>query len=120
VGCSTDAEAWAASTGQEGLRDAALPWQDAGCRSGSTVSLQFLVDGEVLIDQITRAAQDVSDLLGRHVLLPAVADAIELSEVAIDGLQTVVGFAGDLLGGLAFEAFPADEALVSEAGAQLM
>ncbi len=60
-------------------------------------------------------------MVWRHALLPAVPDAIELSQVAIDGLQAVVGFAGDLLGRLALgEALPADEALVGEAGTDVM
>ena len=83
--------------------------------------LQLLGDEEILVDDGKAAVEDMSGFGSRHAELAAVADAIELGQVMVNGSEAVVGLAGDLGRLLAFgEALPADDALVSEAGADVV
>src|SRR5271157_3533242 len=66
-----------------------------GMTRSATFFLQQVIDGKILPDQGQAATQGVRGLLGRESFQTTVADAIVLSEVAVDGLQTVVGLARD-------------------------
>ncbi len=84
------------------------------------VWLQFFVKIEILLDQTLTVIERESDLLGAHAELAALAHAIKVSEIAIDGLQAVMSLAGDLIGSFAFEVLAANDRLVSLATAEVM
>jgi len=90
-------------------------------RSSGFFGLEKIIDIEVLLDELQAAGESMRGVLGREALEAAMADTVVLTEVAIDGLEAVVGLAGDDVGFLSFGvAFPADDAFVSEAGADVV
>jgi hypothetical protein len=92
-----------------------------GATRSSRALLQQVIDGEVLLDQSQAAPQGVSGLLGRESLKAAVADAIVLTEITVNRLQTVVGLARDDVGLLPFGiALPANDALMSESRSHIV
>jgi hypothetical protein len=83
--------------------------------SSATVFLQQVIDRKILPDQRQAAAQGVRCLLGREPLQTAVADAIVLAQVTIDGFQTVVRLPSDDVRLFAFGiALPANDPLMSQ------
>ena len=71
-----------------------------GKTRSATFFLQQIIDRKILPDQGQAATQGVRGLLGRESFQTAVADAIVLAEVTVDGLQTVVGLAPTRCGSL--------------------
>jgi len=83
--------------------------------------LQLGIDGEVLMNERKAAGESVCGLLGSESLQAAMSHAVVLSEVTIDSLEAVVGFAGDEVRVLAFGVtLPADDAFVCETGADVV
>ena len=81
----------------------------------ATFFLQPIIDRKILPDQGQAATQGVRGLLGRESFQTAVADAIVLAEVTVDGLQTVVGLAHDEVRLLALGvALPTNNPLMSK------
>ena len=71
-----------------------------GKTRSATFFLQQIIDRKILPDQGQAATQGVRGLLGRESFQTAVADAIVLAEITVDGLQTVVGLAPTRCGSL--------------------
>ena len=71
-----------------------------GKTRSTTFFLQQIIDRKILPDQGQAATQGVRGLLGRESFQTAVADAIVLAEVTVDGLQTVVGLRATRCGSL--------------------
>ena len=83
--------------------------------SSATVFLQQVIDRKILPDQREAATQGVRCLLGREPLQTAVADAIVLAQVTVDGFQTVVRLSSDDVRLFPFGiALPANDPLMSQ------
>src|SRR5262245_2087000 len=83
--------------------------------------LQHLIDGEVLLHQWQATAQGVGGLLGREPLEAAMPDPIVLTQITVNGLQAVVGLAGDDVGFLPFGiTLPANDSLMSQSCPHVM
>src|SRR5262245_17583171 len=92
-----------------------------GARGSGTAFLQQVIDEEALLNQSQAAPQGMSRLLGREALKSTVADAIVLAEVAVDGIQAMVGLTSDDVGLLPFGvALPTNDALMSESCSHIM
>ena len=88
-----------------------------GKTRSATFFLQQIIDGKVLMDQREAAGECMRGLLGRESLYSAMADAVELPEIAVNGFEAVVGFASDNVGFLPMGiTLPTNDAFVSEAG----
>jgi len=61
-------------------------------------ALQFVINLPIVLHQRDAAIQDMRGLLGAESLPAAVTYAIKLAQVAIHRIQTVIGFASDLVG----------------------
>ena len=80
-----------------------------------------VVDRQVLLHQAKTARQGVSGLLGGQALESAMADAVVLPEVAVHGLEAMVGLAGDDVRFLPFGvALPANNALMSQSRSNIV
>jgi hypothetical protein len=81
----------------------------------STLSLQQVVDRQVLSHQAEATRQGLRGLFGSQALESAVADAVVLPEIAVHGLEAVVRLAGDDVRLLAFGVtLPANNPLMCE------
>jgi len=87
----------------------------------SSSTLQHVVDSQVFPHQSHAAIENVSGLLGADARAAAVPHAIEPGQVAVHGLQGVTRLPRHLVARFAFRvAFPADDALVRQAGADVV
>jgi hypothetical protein len=83
--------------------------------------LQEVIDGEILLYERKTAAQGVGRLLWGEPLQTAMADAIVLAQVAVNGIQAVVGLASDDVRFLAFGvSLPANNPLMSQSSSEVV
>ena len=85
------------------------------------IFLEHVVDGEVFVDESEAAVECLRGQFRSEALESAVSNAIVLPEIAVNGVESVVGLPCDKVWIFAFGiAFPADDPFVGETGANIM